>query len=125
MHPLRNIGRRRARVVAILRRAAEVPGGSCFVDDAQCENSNKYAVVLVDQAGSVITAALTECSSSSASGSVAIVNAFLSVPSVGSATPQRRLARQPPTAPRKPNMCLCRAVGQIVFVKHVSGENAP
>ncbi|KAH7940285.1 hypothetical protein HPB52_022822 [Rhipicephalus sanguineus] len=61
----------------VFRRAAEVPVGNCFVDAARYGNSNRYTVVPADQAVSVIYAASTECSSSSAAEEVAIIIAFV------------------------------------------------
>ncbi|XP_054925944.1 uncharacterized protein [Dermacentor andersoni] len=77
MHPQRNVQRRKARAVALLRRATELPGGCCFVDAAQYGNSNNFAVVSINHRGSTVNAASVRSTSSHAAEQVAIALALL------------------------------------------------
>ncbi|KAH7944333.1 hypothetical protein HPB52_018353 [Rhipicephalus sanguineus] len=77
MHPLRNVERRKGRAATLLRRATELPGGSCFVDAAQYANSNSFAAVSINHRGSTVNAASARCPSSCAAEQVAIALALL------------------------------------------------
>ncbi|KAH7962043.1 hypothetical protein HPB52_014016 [Rhipicephalus sanguineus] len=73
----RSVESRNSRAVALLRRAAELPAGSCFVDEAQYGNSNGFAVLSINNRDSTVNAASFRSSSSCVAEQVAIALAFL------------------------------------------------
>ncbi|KAG0409817.1 hypothetical protein HPB47_013075 [Ixodes persulcatus] len=48
VHPQHNVGRRRARAVALLRHVRDEPRSACFVDAAQYGRSARFAAVAID-----------------------------------------------------------------------------
>ncbi|KAG0412165.1 hypothetical protein HPB47_010704 [Ixodes persulcatus] len=57
VHPQYNVGRRRARAIALLRHVRDEPRLGCFVDAAQYGRSARFAAVAIDHKGSILNSA--------------------------------------------------------------------
>ncbi|KAM7312054.1 hypothetical protein ISCGN_008959 [Ixodes scapularis] len=72
-----NVGRRRARAVALLRHVRDEPRSACFVDAAQYGCSASFAAVAIDHQGSILNSASFKDSTPSRAEQAAIALALL------------------------------------------------
>ncbi|KAG0432638.1 hypothetical protein HPB47_020648 [Ixodes persulcatus] len=72
-----NVGRRRARAVALLRHVKDEPRSACFVDAAQYGHSARFAAVAIDHKGSILNSASIKDSTPSRAEQAAIALALL------------------------------------------------
>ncbi|KAG0444972.1 hypothetical protein HPB47_008545 [Ixodes persulcatus] len=77
VHPQHNVGRRRARAVAVLRHVRNEPRSACFVDAAQYGSWSRFAAVAIDHKGSILNSASFKDSTPSKAEQVAIALALL------------------------------------------------
>ncbi|KAM7314560.1 hypothetical protein ISCGN_004344 [Ixodes scapularis] len=77
VHPQHNVGRRRARAVALLRQVRDEPRSACFVDAAQYGRSARFAAVAIDHQGSILNSASFKDSTPSRAEQAAIALALL------------------------------------------------
>ncbi|KAG0445018.1 hypothetical protein HPB47_003208 [Ixodes persulcatus] len=77
VHPQHNVGRRRARAVALLRHVRDEPRSACFVDAAQYGRSARFAAVAIDHKGSILNSTSFKDSTPSRAEQAAIALALL------------------------------------------------
>ncbi|CAN7981704.1 unnamed protein product [Ixodes pacificus] len=77
VHPQHNVGRRRARAVALLRHVRDEHRSACFVDAAQYGRSARFAAVAIDHKGSILNSVSFKDSTPSRTEQAAIALALL------------------------------------------------